>query len=220
MGKFVIIKGANFSGSSLGEVTPVAPEGYMVLKLQPSPVGNGFVNGSGVFKKNSVTEILAEPASDFYMWGDGNTVQDRVLNVGNSNSMLRAFFKDGNMLSSPFNSSQLKWEKGIAYDDGLDDDVDTNWGRTQTLYSIPSASTMDFVTTFTQEPAIKLCFFDRNFSLLDYSFLSAGSLDVPVNKNIPNGAAYIRISVLKYGAPPSENFDVNWLGDNITFTFE
>ena len=91
MGKFLIIKGVDFSQVSVERVTFV---NKIQITAKSSNVEYGTVTGSGGYYVGETVTLTAIPSSGctFKQWNDGNTDATRTIIVGNADAEFIATF--------------------------------------------------------------------------------------------------------------------------------
>lgn len=94
MGKCLIIKGADFSAVSAGQITIEDPR--VVITVVASPAGGGTTTGSGSYDVGDTVTITATPAEGyvFKQWNDGDTNASRTITVGSSATTYTAEFEE------------------------------------------------------------------------------------------------------------------------------
>ena len=91
MSKILIIKGADFSAVSIGQV----PLDKVHISASASPSEGGVVSGAGYYDMDDVVTLVAtaNEGFDFDRWSDGVTNNTREIVVGEQDVNLTALFQ-------------------------------------------------------------------------------------------------------------------------------
>lgn len=113
MGKYLLIKGADFSNDAVKTVTPIM--NLVSISVQASPEGGGTVTGGGLYSPGDSVQITATASEGyvFQKWSDDNTNATRTITVVDVPQTYVAIFarntlvKVGELPTSTMDAAQL-----------------------------------------------------------------------------------------------------------------
>lgn len=196
MGKYLVIKGANYEAQSV-ETVQILQDYDVILGVLPE--GSGTVLGSGAYPQRQQAQISAEETNPFYeftKWSDDNTNAQRTITVS-GDIILQALFNTKNLVNltdfAPYATNQdglvLGVETGLVV---IYQNFKSGYIPIPSGYStveIPPSSYRDAVVALTKDNPLV------SGSHLEYATgetpTKLNTLQEPLMKSIPSDAKYM-----------------------------